>query len=73
VLNDKESGSLTGETVMTLYIGLDFHPHQQTLVTSISRRGMATLDWEHNLLKVKEFYASLAEPAVIGIEAILQD
>jgi len=29
MLTDKKR-SLTGETVMTLYIGVDFHPHQQT-------------------------------------------
>ncbi len=27
---------MTGETVMTLYIGVDFHPHQQTVAWPIA-------------------------------------
>lgn len=55
---------------MTFYIGVDFHPHQQTLCYIDKQTGaMETLDLEHDLLKVKEFYSSLTEPAVIGIEA----
>lgn len=55
---------------MTFYIGVDFHPHQQTLCYVDKQTGaMETLDLEHDLLKVKEFYSSLTEPAVVGIEA----
>ena len=55
---------------MTFYIGVDFHPHQQTLCYVDKQTGaMETLDLEHDLLKVREFYSSLSEPAVIGIEA----
>ena len=53
---------------MTLYIGVDFHPHQQTLCWCDTHTGeTSTLDLAHNLGKVREFYASLPEAAVIGL------
>jgi len=55
---------------MTLYIGVDFHPHQQTAAWCDTLTGETrTLDLEHDLEKVREFYTTLPEPAVIGIEA----
>lgn len=55
---------------MTLYIGVDFHPHQQTVAWCDTRTGeAATVDLAHNLEKVREFYDSLPEPAIVGIEA----
>jgi len=61
---------LTGETVMTLYIGVDFHPHQQTAVWCDTRTGETdTVDLKHDHEQVREFYTSFSEPAVIGIEA----
>lgn len=55
---------------MTLYIGVDLHPYQQTVAwcdTSTGETGIETI--VHDLGKVKEFYSSFGEPAVIGIEA----
>ncbi len=55
---------------MTLYIGVDFHPHQQTVAWCDTRTGETqTFDLAHDLEKVRAFYSSLPEPAVIGIEA----
>ena len=55
---------------MTLYIGVDFHPHQQTLAWCDTRTGETrTLDLGHDPEKVRHFYSSLPEPATIGIEA----
>jgi transposase len=55
---------------MTLYIGVDFHPHQQTAAWCDTATGETrTIDLKHNLEKVREFYKTLPEPAVIGIEA----
>jgi len=55
---------------MTFYIGVDFHPHQQTLCWCDEQTGETqTLDMDNDLEKVREFYSSLKEPAVIGIEA----
>ena len=55
---------------MTLYIGVDFHPHQQTLCWCDTRTGETrTIDLAHDLEKVREFYQTLPEPAIIGIEA----
>lgn len=55
---------------MTLYIGVDFHPHQQTVCLVDTETGdMRTVDLKHDLEKVREFYRSLPEPAVIGVEA----
>ena len=55
---------------MTFYIGVDFHPHQQTLCWCDEQTGETqTLDMDHDLEKVREFYSSLKKPATIGIEA----
>jgi transposase len=55
---------------MTLYIGVDFHPHQQMVAWCDKETGETqTLEMDHDLERVREFYSSLAEPAVIGIEA----
>lgn len=55
---------------MTLYIGVDFHPHQQTAAWCDTTTGETrTVDLKHDPAKVREFYSSLPEPAVIGIEA----
>lgn len=55
---------------MTLYIGVDFHPHQQTAAWCDTETGETrTVDIAHDLEQVRKFYTSLLEPAVIGIEA----
>lgn len=56
---------------MTLYIGVDFHPHQQTLSWCDTETGETdTVDLFHdNLERVKEFYSLLKQPAIIGVEA----
>jgi len=55
---------------MTLYIGVDFHPHQQTAAWCDTETGETeTLDLFHDLEKIKEFYASFNQPAIVGIEA----
>jgi transposase len=61
---------LKGETAMTLYIGVDFHPHQQTIAWCDTRTGeIQTTDLINDPEIVREFYSSLPEPAIIGIEA----
>jgi len=61
---------LKGETVMTLYIGVDFHPYQQTICWTDTATGETdTIELAHDVEKVEAFYASLGEPAIIGIEA----
>ncbi len=58
---------------MTLYIGVDFHPHQQTLAWCDSQTGETrTLDLVNDPEVVREFYSSLPEPATVGIEASAQ-
>ena len=55
---------------MTLYIGVDFHPHQRTLAWCDTRTGETeTVDLKHDLERVRKFYSSFNEPAVIGNEA----
>jgi transposase len=55
---------------MSLYLGVDFHPHQQTVAWCDKRTGeTGTLDLAHDLEKVREFYSSFSEPATVGIEA----
>lgn len=55
---------------MTLYIGVDLHPHQQTAAWCDTRTGETeTVDLKHDLGKVREFYAGLSEQAIVGIEA----
>ena len=61
---------MKGETAMTLYIGVDFHPHQQTIAWCDTRTGeTGTADLENDPETVRKFYSSLPEPAMIGIEA----
>lgn len=56
---------------MTLYIGVDFHPHQQTVAWCDRQTGeVRTLDLAHDLDRVREFYSSFSGPVVIGIEGI---
>ena len=58
---------------MTLYIGVDFHPHQQTVAWCDTQTGETrTFDLEHDLRRVREFYTSLREPAIVGIEASIR-
>ncbi len=58
---------------MTLYIGVDFHPHQQTLAWCDTQTGETrTLDLVNDPEIVREFYSSLPEPATVGIEASAQ-
>ncbi len=58
---------------MTLYIGVDFHPHQQTLAWCDTQTGETrTLDLVNDPEVVREFYSSLPEPATVGIEASAQ-
>ena len=55
---------------MTLYIGVDFHPHQQTIAWCDTQTGETrTTDLINDPETVRDFYSSLPEPAVIGIEA----
>jgi transposase len=55
---------------MTLYIGVDFHPHQQTLAWCDTQTGETrTIELVNDPQIVREFYTSLPEPAVVGIEA----
>jgi transposase len=55
---------------MTLYIGVDFHPYQQTISWADTETGETdTVELAHDPEKVRAFYASLPEPAVVGIEA----
>jgi len=55
---------------MTLYIGVDFHPHQQTNAWCDTRTGETqTTDLINDPEVVRKFYSSLREPAIVGIEA----
>ena len=55
---------------MTLYIGVDFHPHQQTLAWCDVRTGETkTLELINDIESVRSFYSSLPEPAIVGVEA----
>lgn len=55
---------------MEVYIGVDFHPHQQTIAWCDRETGETeTVTLRHDLGDVREFYSSIPEPAVIGIEA----
>lgn len=55
---------------MEVYIGVDFHPHSQTVAWCDRETGETeTVTLRHDLEKVKEFYSSFPEPAVIGVEA----
>ena len=55
---------------MTVYIGVDLHPHQQTAAWCDTSTGeTSSVDLKHDVEAVRKFYASLPGPAVIGIEA----
>ena len=55
---------------MTLYIGVDMHPHQQTNIWCDTRTGETrTNDLVNDPEVVRKFYSSLPEPAIVGIEA----
>ncbi len=55
---------------MTVYIGVDLHPHQQTVAWCDTETGETeTVELHHDLEKVREFYSSFNQPAIIGIEA----
>ena len=55
---------------MTLYIGVDFHPHRQTIAWCDTETGETDIvEMLHDIEQVRKFYASLPEPAIIGIEA----
>ena len=55
---------------MTLYIGVDFHPHQQTVAWCNDQTGeIQTRDLPGDPETIRNFYSSLPEPAVVGIEA----
>ena len=54
---------------MTLYLGVDFHPHQQTICWADLETGETRVETlPHDLDQVREFYQALP-PAVVGIEA----
>jgi transposase len=54
---------------MTLYIGVDFHPHQQTVSYCQSDEGeVHQASLAHNVEQVRRFYKQLPK-AVVGIEA----
>ena len=54
---------------MTLYIGVDFHPHQQTVSYCRSDEGeVHQASLVHNVEQVRRFYKQLPK-AVVGIEA----
>jgi hypothetical protein len=54
---------------MTLYIGVDLHPHQQTISWCDSQTGETnTFQLRHDLKRVREFYTSLPGTAIVGIE-----
>mgnify|MGYP001319096477 CR=1 FL=1 len=55
---------------MTLYIGIDFHPHSQTIAWRDENTEKAlTIRIDHDPKKMKEFLEALPEGAIIGIEA----
>ena len=54
---------------MTLYMGVDFHPHQQTVCWCDRSTGeIKTTNLFHNLPALKEFYQTMP-PSIVGIEA----
>jgi transposase len=58
-----------GETAMTLYIGVDFHPYQQTVCWINRETGeLRTQNLRHNRDELDRFYSSFP-PATIGVEA----
>ncbi len=54
---------------MTLYIGVDFHPHQQTVSYCNTEHGeVEQISLAHNVELVRRFYEQFPK-AVVGIEA----
>lgn len=54
---------------MTLYIGVDFHPHQQTVCWCDIQTGeIMTRTFFHKTAALTEFYQAMA-PSIVGIEA----
>ena len=54
---------------MTVYIGADFHPHQQTVCWCDPETGeIQSKNLSHNSAEPKQFYQAMP-PAIIGIEA----
>ena len=57
---------------MTLYLGVDFHPHQQTVCwCDLTTGELKTKDLFHNSPELKQFYQTMP-PAIVGIEASTQ-
>lgn len=55
---------------MTFYIGVDFHPYQQTVCWCDTKTGeTGSLKLSHEIEKVREFYSRVPEPAIVGVEA----
>ncbi len=55
---------------MTFYIGVDFHPHQQTVAWCDGETGeTGGMKLAHEIEKVREYYTMIQGPAVIGVEA----
>jgi transposase len=53
----------------TLYIGVDFHPHQQTIAWCDTQTGETnSLNLQHDFEKVLKFYQRMP-PAIVGIES----
>ena len=54
---------------MTLYIGVDFHPHQQTVSYCNNEEGeVHQTSLIHNVEQVRRFYRQLPK-AIVGVEA----
>ncbi len=54
---------------MTFYIGVDFHPHQQTVAwCDVATGEIKTRQLMHNTIAVKAFYQAMPN-AIVGIEA----
>lgn len=54
---------------MTLYMGVDFHPHQQTVCWCDSSTGeIHTTTLRHNTPELRQFYQT-RPPSIVGIEA----
>jgi hypothetical protein len=52
---------------MTFYIGVDFHPYQQTVCWCDKQTGeTGSLKLLHDIEKVREFYSELPKPAIVG-------
>lgn len=57
---------------MTLYMGVDFHPHQQTVCWCDASTGeIHTKTLFHNTPELRQFYQTMP-PAIVGIEASTQ-